>query len=277
MKNHRMRNLKVGIFICLTTLMGAWLLASEGSQEHHNADLGVETTDETTAPVPSDTDEVDTANNPALVEITTQFGSMIVQLSDSTPQHRDNFLKLVEEQYYDGLIFHRVIQDFMIQGGDPQSREASANSRLGNGGPGYTIEAEIRPDLIHTKGALAAARQGDNVNPQRRSSGSQFYIVQGRPFGETELEGIENRIANFAQEYGNGLANVEDGQFAYSDEAREAYMTEGGTPFLDMQYTVFGQVISGLEIIDIIASVQTDRQRGDRPVQDVVMSMKRIQ
>ena len=174
MKNHRMRNLKVGIFICLTTLMGAWLLASEGSQEHHNADLGVETTDETTAPVPSDTDEVDTANNPALVEITTQFGSMIVQLSDSTPQHRDNFLKLVEEQYYDGLIFHRVIQDFMIQGGDPQSREASANSRLGNGGPGYTIEAEIRPDLIHTKGALAAARQGDNVNPQRRSSEASF-------------------------------------------------------------------------------------------------------
>ena len=114
------------------------------------------------------------SKEPAKVEILTKFGSMVVQLSDSTPQHRDNFLKLVEDQFYDSLIFHRVIQEFMVQGGDPQSKGAEANARLGSGGPGYTIEAEIRPDLLHVKGALSAARQGDNVNPERRSSGANF-------------------------------------------------------------------------------------------------------
>jgi cyclophilin family peptidyl-prolyl cis-trans isomerase len=213
---------------------------------------------------------------PARVQIDTKFGSMVVQLSDSTPQHRDNFLKLVDEQFYDSLVFHRVIREFMVQGGDPQSKGADPNARLGSGGPGYTVEAEIRPDLLHVKGALAAARQGDNVNPERRSSGSQFYLVQGRQFSENELSGIEGRIASFAQEYGNGLANVENGQFVYSEEAREAYKTLGGTPFLDMQYTVFGYVVEGLDIVDSIAEVPTDRRRGDRPVEDVVMSMKRL-
>lgn len=213
---------------------------------------------------------------PARVQIDTKFGSMVVQLSDSTPQHRDNFLKLVDEQFYDSLLFHRVIREFMVQGGDPQSKGADANARLGSGGPGYTVEAEIRPDLLHVKGALSAARQGDNVNPERRSSGSQFYLVQGRQFSENELSGIEGRIANFAQEYGNGLANVENGQFVYSEEAREAYKTVGGTPFLDMQYTVFGYVVEGLDIVDSIAAVPTDRRRGDRPLEDVVMSMKRL-
>ena len=212
----------------------------------------------------------------AKVEIETKFGSMIVLLSDSTPQHRDNFLKLVDEQFYDSLIFHRVIREFMVQGGDPQSKGADANVRLGSGGPGYTVEAEIRPDLLHVKGALSAARQGDNVNPERRSSGSQFYLVQGRQFSENELDGIEGRIASFANEYGNGLANVKNGQFEYSDESRELYKTVGGTPFLDMQYTVFGYVIEGLDIIDSIAAVPTDRRRGDRPQEDVVMSMKRL-
>ena len=150
------------------------------------------------------------------------------------------------------------------------------NARLGSGGPGYTVEAEIRPDLLHVKGALSAARQGDNVNPERRSSGSQFYLVQGRQFSENELDGIEGRIASFANEYGNGLANVKNGQFEYSDESRELYKTVGGTPFLDMQYTVFGYVIEGLDIIDSIAAVPTDRRRGDRPLEDVVMSMKRL-
>lgn len=217
-----------------------------------------------------------TSSEPARVEIETKFGSMIVQLSDSTPQHRDNFLKLVDEQFYDSLIFHRVIREFMVQGGDPQSKGAEANARLGSGGPGYTVEAEIRPDLLHFKGALSAARQGDNVNPERRSSGSQFYLVQGRPFSDNEMSGIEGRIANFSMEYGNGLANVENGQFVYSDEAREMYKTVGGTPFLDMQYTVFGYVVEGLDIIDSIAAVPTDRRRGDRPLEDVVMSMKRL-
>ena len=216
------------------------------------------------------------SKEPAKVEILTKFGSMVVQLSDSTPQHRDNFLKLVEDQFYDSLIFHRVIQEFMVQGGDPQSKGAEANARLGSGGPGYTIEAEIRPDLLHVKGALSAARQGDNVNPERRSSGSQFYLVQGRPFSDNEMSGIEGRIAGFANDYGEGLANVENGQFVYSEEARELYKTVGGTPFLDMNYTVFGYVVEGLDIIDSIAAVPTDRRRGDRPLEDVVMSMKRL-
>ena len=124
---------------------------------------------------------------PAKVEIATKFGNNDWLLSDSTPQHRDNFLKLVDEQFYDSLIFHRVIREFMVQGGDPQSKGADANARLGSGGPGYTVEAEIRPDLLHVKGALSAARQGDNVNPERRSSGSQFYLVQGRQFSDNEL------------------------------------------------------------------------------------------
>ena len=217
-----------------------------------------------------------TSTEPAKVEIVTKFGSMVVMLSDSTPQHRDNFLKLVDEQFYDSLIFHRVIKEFMVQGGDPQSKGAAPNARLGSGGPGYTVEAEIRPDLLHYKGALSAARQGDNVNPERRSSGSQFYLVQGRPFSDSEMSGIEGRIANFSTEYGKGLANVENGQFVYSDEAREMYKTVGGTPFLDMQYTVFGYVVEGLDIVDSIASVPTDRRRGDRPLEDVVMSMKRL-
>ena len=216
------------------------------------------------------------SKEPAKVEILTKFGSMVVHLSDSTPQHRDNFLKLVEDQFYDSLIFHRVIQEFMVQGGDPQSKGAEANARLGSGGPGYTIEAEIRPDLLHVKGALSAARQGDNVNPERRSSGSQFYLVQGRPFSDNEMSGIEGRIAGFANDYGEGLANVENGQFVYSEEARELYKTVGGTPFLDMNYTVFGYVVEGLDIIDSIAAVPTDRRRGDRPLEDVVMSMKRL-
>ena len=215
-------------------------------------------------------------SEPARVEIETKFGSMVVQLSDSTPQHRDNFLKLVDDQFYDSLIFHRVIREFMVQGGDPQSRGAGAETRLGSGGPGHTVEAEIRPDLLHIKGALAAARQGDNVNPERRSSGSQFYLVQGRQFSDNELAGIEGRIAAFSQEYGNGLANVENGQFVYSEEARTAYKEVGGTPFLDMQYTVFGYVVEGLDIVDSIAAVPTDRRRGDRPLEDVVMSMRRV-
>lgn len=222
----------------------------------------------------ADSQAVPTA--PVKVQIDTRFGPMVVQLSDSTPQHRDNFVKLVEEGFYDSLLFHRVIKEFMVQGGDPQSKGAAPNARLGSGGPGYTVEAEIRPDLLHYKGALSAARQGDNVNPERRSSGSQFYLVQGRPFSDNEMSGIEGRIANFSTEYGNGLANVENGQFVYSDEAREMYKTVGGTPFLDMQYTVFGYVVEGLDIVDSIASVPTDRRRGDRPLEDVVMSMKRL-
>ncbi len=189
-----------------------------------------------------------------LVEIETPFGSMLVELFDATPQHRDNFLKLAEQGFYDSLLFHRVIDGFMIQGGDPQSRRATAGESLGAGGPGYTIPAEFSDTLVHLKGALAAARQGDQVNPQKRSSGSQFYIVQGQRVTPGTLDQIEARKG-----------------FRYTQAHREAYVEMGGTPFLDKDYTVFGRVIKGLEVVDAIAKVQTDPR--DRPQEDVRMKI----
>ena len=194
------------------------------------------------------------APNTCLVEIGTNHGRMLVELFDDTPQHRDNFLKLAEEQFYDGLIFHRVIDGFMIQGGDPGSRDAPANAPLGTGGPGYQLPAEITEQHIHLKGALAAARTGDAVNPEKRSSGSQFYIVQGSPVPEHVLAMVEAR---------NGIQ--------YSPEQRALYAELGGTPHLDMAYTVFGRVIEGLDVIDKIASVSTDPR--DRPVEDLKMKV----
>lgn len=193
-----------------------------------------------------------------LVEIITPYGTMIARLSDGTPQHRDNFLKLVDEGFYNDLLFHRVIPEFMIQGGDPASRGAGANQPLGGGGPGYTIEAEIMDSLVHTRGALAAARTGDVVNPERRSSGSQFYIVGGTKFAEESLENI-----------------LKQSNVSYSPQQIEMYQKYGGTPFLDGQYTVFGYVISGFDVIDKIANVKRNRQ--DRPLEDVKMTIKRIQ
>lgn len=189
-----------------------------------------------------------------LVEIETPFGNMLVELFDETPQHRDNFLKLAEEGFYDSLLFHRVIEGFMIQGGDPDSRKAYPDQVLGRGGPGYTIPAEFVDTLIHTKGALAAARQGDQVNPEKRSSGSQFYIVQGQPTTLATLNQIEARK-----------------NFRYGTAQREAYIELGGTPFLDRDYTVFGKVIDGIEVLDAIAKVQTDPR--DRPLDNVWMKM----
>jgi cyclophilin family peptidyl-prolyl cis-trans isomerase len=185
-----------------------------------------------------------------LVEMETSAGNMTIMLYDDTPLHRDNFIKLAESGFYDGLLFHRVINGFMIQGGDPESREASAGKRLGGGGPGYTISAEIVDTLVHIKGALAAARTGDSVNPQKASSGSQFYIVHGKPVLANQLESLE----------------IQKG-IKYSERDR-AIMTEvGGSPFLDKEYTVFGKVINGLEVIDKIASVRTGT--GDRPESDI--------
>ncbi|MEZ4950281.1 MAG: peptidylprolyl isomerase [Saprospiraceae bacterium] len=192
-----------------------------------------------------------------LVEIITDYGTMTVQLFDATPQHQDNFIKLAEEGFFDGLLFHRVINGFMIQGGDPNSKDAKPGQRLGMGGPGYTIPAEFNDSLVHVKGALSAARQGDQVNPEKRSSGSQFYIVQGTPLTDDQLNMIE------AQK-----------DLHYTAEQREAYKTQGGTPFLDTDYTVFGQVIKGLDVIDKIAKVQTDG--ADRPREDVKMTVKVI-
>lgn len=198
-----------------------------------------------------------TAPLDCLVEIETDYGAMIVQLSNATPQHRDNFIKLAEEGYLDGLLFHRVIEGFMIQGGDPNSRNAKPDQALGMGGPVYTIPAEFVDSLVHVKGSLSAARQGDQVNPEKRSSGSQFYIVQGKPLTKDELEQMEAR---------KGIR--------YTKEQRDKYLTVGGTPQLDRDYTVFGRVIEGLEVIDKIAAVETDQR--DRPKKDVKMKVKVI-
>lgn len=199
------------------------------------------------------------------VKITTKFGDMIVELYDETPQHRDNFIKLVEGGFYNDLLFHRVIKGFMVQGGDPDSKGAAPNAMLGRGGPGYTVPAEFVDTLVHIKGALSAARKGDQVNPLRESSGSQFYVVQGQPVPAPMLMKMESRI-NMRRDSTN--------QFKYTDSQIETYTTLGGTPHLDGDYTVFGQVIEGLEIIDQIAAVETGR--ADRPVEDVVMSMEII-
>jgi cyclophilin family peptidyl-prolyl cis-trans isomerase len=185
------------------------------------------------------------------VKISTSYGDMVIKLYNETPQHRDNFLKLAQGKFYDSLLFHRVIKQFMIQGGDPLSKNASPTQMLGSGDNGYTIPAEFNPNLIHKKGALAAAR---TENPKKESSGCQFYIVQGKPMTDAELNMIEQR---------NGIK--------YTEAQRNIYKTVGGTPFLDMNYTVYGEVISGLDVIDKIAAAQT--QPGDRPVQDVRMTV----
>lgn len=189
-----------------------------------------------------------------LVEINTSMGKMIVKLYDETPAHRDNFIKLIEEGFYDGQLFHRVINNFMIQAGDPNSKGADHGEMLGMGGPGYTIPAELKVNLYHKKGALAAARKGDSVNPNKESSGSQFYIVQGQSFTPAQLNAFVNsgRHKPFTQ-----------------DEIND-YTTLGGTPHLDDEYTVFGEVVLGLEVIDKIAGVPVDSY--NRPVQDVVIS-----
>lgn len=190
-----------------------------------------------------------------LVEIQTDFGNMVVWLYDATPQHRDNFLKLAEQEYFDDLLFHRVINGFMIQGGDPNSRNAKPDQPLGSGGPGYTVPAEFMDSLFHKKGALSAARTGDQVNPEKKSSGSQFYVVQGRPVSEQDLNMMESRKG-----------------FRYTKAQRDKYLEVGGTPFLDRDYTVFGEVVEGLDVIDKIAGVAT--KPGDRPVEDVRMKIK---
>lgn len=196
------------------------------------------------------------------VVISTAYGDIKIKLYDDTPLHKANFLKLASEGLYDSTLFHRIIKDFMIQGGDPYSKDPAKKNMAGTGGPGYTLPAEITAAHYHKKGALAAARMGDQMNPKRESSGSQFYIVQGKPATPAELDRIEKSIQM-------ATGNKE---FKLSEEARAAYTTVGGTPFLDMQYTVFGEVIEGLDVIDKIAAVKT--VPGDRPEKDVMMTMK---
>lgn len=193
-------------------------------------------------------------NYSPIIEMTTEYGTIEMQLYSSTPKHRDNFVKLVKGGFYDSLLFHRVINNFMIQGGDPASKGAAPNVMLGNGGPGYTIPAEFVDSLVHLKGALAAARMGDAVNPKKESSGSQFYIVQGQKVNASILAQMQARSGK-----------------TYTKEQKKAYAEIGGTPHLDGAYTVFGRVIKGLDVIDKIAAVQV---KNSRPTKDVMMKMK---
>lgn len=231
------------------------------------------------------------------------LGDIVVRLYDETPIHRDNFVKLVKEGYYDGTLFHRVIKDFMIQGGDPDSKGAPADKRLGVGGPDYTLEAEIKEGLFHKRGALAAARQGDEVNPERRSSGSQFYIVWGQVYNEGQLrqfakqmkmqhvQGIFNQLVAARRDEimqmrrdrdRAGLQALQEqlvaeaekkaaGHVGMTEEQQNIYATIGGTPHLDGQYTVFGEVEEGLDVVEMIQSSATGRS--DRPVDDIEMRL----
>ncbi len=185
-----------------------------------------------------------------LVLIETTLGNMTVKLYDDTPIHTANFLKLVKESYYDSTIFHRIIKNFMIQGGDPQSKTASMKKVFSNGGPGYTLEAEINEKYIHKKGALAAARQPDNVNFYKKSNGSQFYIIQGSIYPRKYLSAVKN-----------------DKKIEYTENQKKIYETIGGSPHLDGGYTIFGEVVKGLSIIDKIASNATNSK--DRPLTDI--------
>ncbi|MBO7553536.1 MAG: peptidylprolyl isomerase [Bacteroidaceae bacterium] len=238
------------------------------------------------------------------VKIETTMGDIIVKLYDETPNHRDNFIKLVENGTYEGTLFHRVIKDFMIQAGDPDSKGAPKGQMLGSGDVGYTVPAEfVYPQLFHKKGALAAARQGDNVNPEKASSGCQFYIVTGRVFNDSTLLSMEeqknqNKFTSvfnaLAQKHmkeiyqmrrnndQEGLMNLQDSifvetqkqlegepEFKFTEEQRQAYTTIGGTPHLDGEYTVFGEVIEGMDVVDKIQQVSTNGS--DRPDDDVVI------
>lgn len=246
----------------------------------------------------------------AKVLIKTSLGDITVRLYDETPLHRDNFLKLAKEGYYDGTLFHRVIKNFMVQGGDPDSKTAVPGQQLGTGGPNYTIPAEfVYPKYFHKKGALAAARQSDQVNPEKRSSGSQFYIVTGEVYSAGKLTQMEKQLEQ--QQLQNifnelvvanrdkilqmrknrdqaGLMAIQEdlqkqtyargkemGAPKFTDEQREAYTQVGGTPFLDNQYTVFGEVVEGIEVVDKIQTVAT--APGDRPKEDVKMTISVVE
>lgn len=245
-----------------------------------------------------------------MITIETNLGVIKVKLYEETPQHKANFEKLVKKKFYDGILFHRVIKDFMVQAGDPDSKEAPAGKHLGSGGPGYTVPAEfVFPHRYHKRGALSAARQGDQVNPEKASSGSQFYIVWGKTFTDHQLDSLQEQknngreraifnrlVKERAQEVQTlrenedqlslmllqdelkkaAIEEVKNSQgFTFTAEQRESYKTVGGTPHLDTDYTVFGEVVEGLEIIDAIQKVKTGQS--DRPVEDVKIIKARIE
>lgn len=235
------------------------------------------------------------------VELKTSLGDIVVALYNETPKHRDNFIKLVNDGYYDGVLFHRVIKDFMVQTGDGNSKTATPGQMLGDGDPGYTIPAEfVYPKYFHKRGALAAARTGDQVNPERASSGSQFYIVTGKLYSSSELEMMKARLADgkkqgifqkLAMQHRDEIIKMQSTQdsaglqalqekliaqteaeyandpFRLTDQQMDAYTTVGGTPHLDGQYTVFGEVVKGMDVVDAIQNVKTGAN--DRPEEDV--------
>lgn len=248
--------------------------------------------------------------NETKVLVKTTVGDFTIKLYNETPNHRDNFIKLVEEHFYDSILFHRVIREFMVQAGDPESKNAEKYAQLGAGGPGYTVPAEfVYPKYFHKRGALSAARQADQVNPERKSSGSQFYIVTGKKYRKYDLQDMEEQInSKQAEDTFNllcaqnrdtimklqiaedtdGLLKLQEeliakteamvkeaGPFRFTKEQADAYMTEGGAPFLDNQYTVFGEVIDGMKVIDKIESAGTDIH--DRPRKDIrILTMEII-
>ena len=203
------------------------------------------------------------AEKVALVVINTTAGRMVVELYNETPVHRDNFLKLVREGFYDSTLFHKAIPGFMVQGGDPDSRTAGRGTPLGSGGPGYTLPAEIKPGLNNRKGALAAVREPDQDNPERRSNGSQFYLVQGRKWYADDLAKLEEQ---------RNEGRPDSLQVHYAPEDVRIYELEGGAPHLDGNYTVFGQVLEGMDVLDRIAGLLCDGY--DRPLTDVRMWMR---
>jgi len=248
--------------------------------------------------------------NETQVLMKTSLGNIKLKLYNETPQHRDNFIKLVKEGTYNGLLFHRVIKDFMIQGGDVTSKDAPMSKQLGAGDLGYTVPAEfVYPQLFHKRGALSAARLGDEVNPERESSGSQFYIVWGKTYKQNELKQMEKQMGmqmeqnifnQLAKEHHDEIMNFrrnrdreglmklqdelvdetkkackEQGYPKFTEEQQKAYTEVGGTPFLDNQYTVFGEVEEGLDIVEKIQNCET--LRGDRPKEDVSMQISVIE
>ncbi|MCK5171420.1 MAG: peptidylprolyl isomerase [Bacteroidales bacterium] len=240
-----------------------------------------------------------------LYKIETEYGDMVFKLYDATPLHKTNFIKLIEQGYFDDLLFHRVIDGFMIQGGDPNSRNAEPGKMLGDGGPGYTIPAEFVDAIFHKKGVIAAAREGDDDNPEMSSSASQFYIVQGKVFTDDDVKKVEDRInasrlntliTKNIDEAKNEAYNTDgmidyqvilpearkkaeeefkaEGYYKIPENKLKVYQTIGGTPHLDNAYTVFGEIVKGLEVIDIIAAAETDEN--DRPLKNVKMRIKKL-
>ena len=286
------RIMKKNLFLSIVMVAFSLMSCSASSSESQSATSAKDKTD----------------NNMTKVELETSLGNIVVELYNETPQHRDNFIKLVNAGYYDGVLFHRVIKDFMIQTGDGNSKNAGPETSLGDGDPGYTIEAEfVYPKYFHKRGALAAARTGDQVNPERRSSGSQFYIVTGKIYSSQDLEMMTKRLSDGkkqdifrrmvmenqerikALQESQDMAGLDELQkeliekteaeaaqtpFKMTDEQIDAYTSIGGTPHLDGQYTVFGEVVSGMDVVDKIQNTTTGRL--DRPTVDIKIVKARV-